>query len=388
MPDSGFLVALTSIHWRESWKYGLRAYRYCQHDVGHALGALALAASSLGWTIELLNIDTEILSALLGIHRQSGPEREVADCLVWISAAEGSQPDVGLIGENIDELAGCSMQAKANQLSRQHQSWPAIDEVHQAVCSKSDRTAAESLAVIGKRRLDGISKNCWSLIQQRRSAVAMDGVTPMAAEQFYSIMQSVCCLPSNLNLFNGEHLINLIVFVHRVNGVEPGLYALVRGHEMENLREALHGEFLWTKPDGCPDQLGLYLLAPGDAGQIAKDVCCFQDIAADGSFSVGMLADFEGTLSAKGAGYYARLYWECGLIGQILYLEAEAIDLRGTGIGCFHDDQFHDAIGVKDLKYQCLYHFTIGGPLTDDRIVSLAPYAHIENRKTIPNQEA
>ena len=37
LPDA-ILVGLTSIHWREAWKYGQRAYRYCQHDVGHALG--------------------------------------------------------------------------------------------------------------------------------------------------------------------------------------------------------------------------------------------------------------------------------------------------------------------------------------------------------------
>ena len=35
---------------------------------------------------------------------------------------------------------------------------------------------------------------------------------------------------------------------------------------------------------------------------------------------------------------YRRLFWECGLIGQVLYLEAEAAGVRGTGIGCFYDD--------------------------------------------------
>ena len=37
----GFLVGLSSIFWRESWKYGERAFRYCNHDVGHALAALS-----------------------------------------------------------------------------------------------------------------------------------------------------------------------------------------------------------------------------------------------------------------------------------------------------------------------------------------------------------
>ena len=36
------LVALTSIHWREAWKYGERAFRYCQHDLGHAIAAVSI----------------------------------------------------------------------------------------------------------------------------------------------------------------------------------------------------------------------------------------------------------------------------------------------------------------------------------------------------------
>ena len=35
LPTGAFLAALSSIHWREAWKYGERAFRYCQHDVGH-----------------------------------------------------------------------------------------------------------------------------------------------------------------------------------------------------------------------------------------------------------------------------------------------------------------------------------------------------------------
>src|SRR5947209_10343836 len=42
------IFVLTSIAWREAWKYGDRAYRYCLHDVGHAWQALALAARAIG----------------------------------------------------------------------------------------------------------------------------------------------------------------------------------------------------------------------------------------------------------------------------------------------------------------------------------------------------
>src|SRR5580658_1455621 len=42
------VFVLTSIVWRESWKYGERAYRYCLHDMGHAWQALALSARAIG----------------------------------------------------------------------------------------------------------------------------------------------------------------------------------------------------------------------------------------------------------------------------------------------------------------------------------------------------
>ena len=39
---------LTSIVWREAWKYDERAYRYCLHDIGHAWQALVLSARAIG----------------------------------------------------------------------------------------------------------------------------------------------------------------------------------------------------------------------------------------------------------------------------------------------------------------------------------------------------
>ena len=62
------------------------------------------------------------------------------------------------------------------------------------------------------------------------------------------------------------------------------------------------------------------------------------------------------------------------MIGQVLYLEAEAVGLRGTGIGCFFDDGMHSLLGLKHRRYQSLYHFTVGGPLEDERLTMLPAY--------------
>jgi hypothetical protein len=51
-----------------------------------------------------------------------------------------------------------------------------------------------------------------------------------------------------------------------------------------------------------------------------------------------MLARFEPALKDFGPSMYPRLFWETGLIGQVLYLEAHAFGVSATGIGCFYDD--------------------------------------------------
>ena len=48
LPLRAFLLGLSSVYWREAWKYGERAFRYCQHDAGHAIGTVRIAAAGLG----------------------------------------------------------------------------------------------------------------------------------------------------------------------------------------------------------------------------------------------------------------------------------------------------------------------------------------------------
>ncbi len=86
----GFLIGLTSIAWRESWKYGERALRYCHHDAGHALAALSFAGNLLGWKVTVLNaLSTQDASIMLGFPQITWPslEEERPDMLCFVSPA-------------------------------------------------------------------------------------------------------------------------------------------------------------------------------------------------------------------------------------------------------------------------------------------------------------
>lgn len=63
-----------------------------------------------------------------------------------------------------------------------------------------------------------------------------------------------------------------------------------------------------------------------------------QEIASDGCFSLGMVACFNPMLQDKKVWMYPRLFWETGVLGQVLYLEAHAVGISATGIGCYFDD--------------------------------------------------
>ena len=169
--------------------------------------------------------------------------------------------------------------------------------------------------------------------------------------------------------------IHLAVFVHRVDGLTPGLYLLIRDPgRREFLKEAMHSRFEWTSPPGCPADLPLVLLQEGDARHLATQVSCGQEIAGDSAFALGMIAEYSHNLERHGPSFYRRLFWETGVIGQVLYLEAEAAGVRATGIGCFFDDPMHQVLGLKDKSLQSLYHFTTGGHVEDPRLMTWPPY--------------
>ncbi len=73
-----------------------------------------------------------------------------------------------------------------------------------------------------------------------------------------------------------------------------------------------------------------------------------------------------------------------GLIGQVLYLEAEAAGVRSTGMGCYFDDLMHQLLDMNlaDDAWQSLYHFTVGGALEDERLTTLPAYDHLAPRES------
>jgi len=369
----GFYLALTSIPWREAWKYGERAFRYCQHDLGHALAAVSLSAATLGWKARLQTSSPEYITWLLGLDQPAQPlEPEIPEALVWIQTGP-PQPPFPLPASH----SPLQWFGEPNQLSKGHAEWPLIDEVA-AATSQPDApssTPAPPGSVWPAPRPVPCLLPAGAIIRQRRSAVDFDGATPLSQAAFLQLLDLTLPRPQvpPFDLWDLPVSVHLVLFVHRVTGLEPGLYIWVRDlQQVDALRAAFRPDFLWQceQPEECP----LFALESGDLRKFAKNLSCHQDIAADGAFSLGMLTQFEPALRTRGPQTYRQLFWETGMIGQSLYLGAEAAGMRATGIGCYFDDVLHHALGLQDRTWQSLYHFTIGTPVDDPRLRSAPPY--------------
>jgi SagB-type dehydrogenase family enzyme len=384
LPEETIFVGLTSVLWREAWKYGDRAFRYCQHDVGHALAALGIAAAGLGWQTRLLdNLGTDQVATLLGVTDPRGAEPEHPDCLVAVFP-QRTQFEQWKLAEGILEyFRPIAWQGEPNVLSPSRVEWrwaEAAEEMVRKPAGQGARIRGQETGIREQGSRDRNRETSASLrriIHQRRSAREMDGQTAIGRDTFYRMLLRTMPRPgaAPFAMLPWPPRVHLAIFVQRVTGLTPGLYLLARDPAQTDApRAALKPEFAWEAAPGCPTELPLYRLASGDTRGIAARISCGQEIAADGCFSLGMLAEFERPLTECGAWVYPRLFWECGMIGQVLYLEAEAAGLRGTGIGCFFDDGMHNLLGLKDRRYQSLYHFTVGGPLEDERLTTLPAY--------------
>lgn len=379
----GFLIGLTSIYWRESWKYGERAFRYCNHDIGHAMACLGFAANLLGWKITYLNsLSNKDIEIILGFQKTKWKrfEREEPEILFFVHKSTENFVSRNIPSDIITSFESLPFKGEPNLLSKDHIGWDIIDEV--ASASSKPGTDENTYHYKDDEYLEKeiTSTEGAKIIRQRRSAQAYDGKTTIKKEDFFAILDKTIprsySAPFDLEL--GEVSVHLFIFVHRVLGLEPGLYFLVRDEsDLRDIKQNCHPYLFWKRVKDAPHVLPLYLLREGNYMRESALASCHQEIAADGVFSLGMIAKFKENIQEHPF-LYRHLFWETGMIGQVLYLEAEAHSLRGTGIGCFFDDVVHRLLGLSDNSYQSLYHFTIGGALEDERITTLPPYSHLK----------
>ena len=360
----GLWLGFSSIHWREAWKYGERAFRYCQLDLGHALAAVSYAAALHGWRPRLLNMGSAEIARCLGLDRAAdfvGVEDEEPEVIVALQAHAGD------LSPDWQHWAGSPSLLDAHPLYQ----WPVIEEVAQA--TRGTLPAADPV-IAGPPTVhesDGDIRAA-RVILKRRSAQAFDGRSVMPNTVFRRMLSGLMPGGSPVwNLWPHVARVHPVLLVHRVEGVVPGLYAMPRSDAAKPLlRAAFREMFSWQPAD---PELPLFQLVAAQTGKTARTLSCHQDIATHCAVAFMLVAEFAAPVAADAAAY-RHLHWEAGMLGHVITLEAEAAGWRGTGIGCFFDDADHEVLGLKDDRFQVIYHYAVGMALDDPRISTLPAY--------------
>jgi SagB-type dehydrogenase family enzyme len=379
-------LALTSVMWREAWKYGERAFRYCQLDVGHALAALRHAAALLGWKLRGdSHVGWETLHRALGLDRLSDfsagrPHTELEEPEVLVEL-ESAERHAGVDPAELGRWTTSAVFFGRASLIDPHPmySWPAMQEVAVATRWPDTSPSSSDSARAERPSRPALPPAAATVILARRSAQRFDPRFVLDRATFGRLLGALAPSASApLGASFGAPQLDLIILVHRVEGLDPGVYLLPRLGDPESaLQSWLKARFQPRRVDAFADGMELLELAtvpPRELTRVARTLHCHQDIAANGCFAVAMMADLDRALGAAPLAY-RQLLREAGGLGHILYLQAETAGVRGTGIGCFFDDAVAEFLGLGPSPVRSVYHFSVGKPIHDPRIETQATHA-------------
>ena len=365
--DGGVLAALTSIHWREAWKYGERAFRYCQHDVGHAVAAMRMAAALMGWACAIARRAGRhaALAALLGVDRDAdfeGAEPEEPACLMLV-APPGREARSIRAAAARDGRRVARRRRPARRLDRARQQARAPITCSGTGSTPRPKPAAKAprRAAVSCRRPHG--PRCSAATRcgdSRRDGSCSSGAAPQSMDGATAIgdgplrrdaARGFCRAPARpFDAFPWTPRVHLALFVHRVDGLQPGLYALcadragavtLRGRVQPGLRVGAAA--------GIPDDLPLFLLdrrrLPAHRPRSSAAARTSPPTAASAS-----ACSPSSTRRSPRAGPRRT----AGCSGKPARSARRSTSRprppasRGTGIGCFFDDGVHQLLGITD----------------------------------------
>jgi SagB-type dehydrogenase family enzyme len=353
--DAPLVFVLTSIAWREAWKYGNRAYRYCLLDMGHAWQALALAARAIGCdTFAIGHFPDDEIAQSCRLHADEWP-------LLIVKVSGGARPCPAPFSAPSGNTTWS--EGYPNGLSPRQIDFPMIDAIHAATKLQTPpvrvgiadvQTPPVSVG-IGVEPRDSASislpppassaRPFGEVARARRSALDFRGGPQSISLAHLSAILAVTAEPLEAD-FADARFISLYLYAHRVDGLDPGVYRY------------------W------PQHAALQLIRSGDQRVAAAGLSLGQDLAGNACVAFSMIADLDRAARVHGDRGYRYAHFEAGAIGHRLYLAAESLGLGATGIGAFFDDQVHGYLHLAPEQGQVVYHFAIGYPVDDSRLVA------------------
>jgi len=312
-------IALTSLAWRNAWKYGARSYRHWFWDSGVvAANLLATSASeALITKLAMGFVDSEV-DRLLGLVK--GKEATVALALIGVGLSQQAER----IAKATSPLA-----FEVEPPSREEVEYPIIWKANEA-SSFRERTEAKGWrqsfkSRTNENRADGPTfplrqlKEEDSAIPSLEEVILRRGSTrkfarqPISFEQLSTIVQaSASIIPLDF-LPHGETLIDFYFIANEVSGLPSGSYFFDRRANT------------------------FVQLKSGNLRNTSGYLCLEQSLFSDASAVFYLMTDLHHVLSSLGARGYRAAQFEAGIRAGKIYLSSYSLGMGVSG-STFYDD--------------------------------------------------
>jgi SagB-type dehydrogenase family enzyme len=250
----------------------------------------------------------------------------------------------------LDPVETILFRGQPNRLSEEQVLYPLIERIHAATKLSTEAT----IPSLGQPNASGrgeislppnasSSGNFGDVVRARRSALDFRGGGESISFSQLATLLSAAQGRLFADFATGR-FVHLYLYVHRVEGLVPGVYRYWPEHaELEKIRE-------------------------GDQRVAAAALSLGQELAGNACLAFSMIGEFESAVRSYGDRGYRYVHFEAGAIGQRMYLASEALGLRATGIGAFLDERVNRYLNLSPELGQVVYHFAIGYPIPDPRL--------------------
>jgi SagB-type dehydrogenase family enzyme len=307
------VLVYASTFWRNAWKYRARAYRHCFWDAGTMLANAIAAADGVPARVVLGFVDAAIHD-LLGLD----PAREAALALL----AVGRTPDPPPSAPPTPPLTLATVPLSAREIA-----YAEIPAAHDAssLATAADVAAwrahtlapapsASSGPVLPLPPAAAVPRESIDDVIRRRGSTRAFARLPIAGGELALLLERATG-PIAMDVAGdaAARPSEIYLIVNAVAGIASGAYAYDR------------------------DARALAPIRAGDLRREAGFLDLGQDLAADASVDVYLLADLGRALAAFGDRGYRVAQLAAAITGGRIYLGAYALRLGATGLTFFDD---------------------------------------------------
>ena len=339
------VMVVTSVFWRNAWKYANRAFRHTFWDVGTMLPNTLAVAAAAGLPARLvLGFADGQIADLLGLDL----EREGVVALVPFGRTDDPPPPAPPVAP---------LDLPTEPYSVRELDFPLIRQTYRAtLLADGDEAAAwRRTGFAQPRSASGAStialpatasvaaaEPIEAVIRRRGSTRRFAGA-PIALDQLSTLLdRTTRGIPSDALGPDGIPLNDAYLIVNAVEGLPPGAYRYRReGHALEPLR---------TMTEAAARERSFYLAWE-------------QDLGGDAAVNVYFLADLDPILATHGDRGYRLAHLGGALVAGKLYLAAYALGLGATGL-TFYDDEVTKLFSPPAAGTSVMFLIAIGRPAT------------------------